>query len=88
MCVLCVCVYVYYGHAWYLRRRPEEGIESPEIEVLDGCEPPYGCCESNPCVPMSSRRTYSTSLTNEPSFQSFWGFLLFLLFYQDKCFSL
>ena len=33
--------------AWF-SGHPEEGIESPGTGVIDGCELPYGCWESNP----------------------------------------
>jgi hypothetical protein len=37
-------------YAWY-SWRPEEGIRSPETEVIDGCETAYGCWELNPSPP-------------------------------------
>lgn len=38
---------VHHRHAWYLQR-PEEGIRSPEIGVLDGCKLPCRYWEPNP----------------------------------------
>jgi hypothetical protein len=45
--------------------RPEEGIRSPGPGVRDGCEPPYGCKESNP-GPLQEQPVL---LTSEPSLQ-------------------
>lgn len=39
-CVLSACMSVHCGHILYLRKS-EEGVGSPETEVMDGCEPPY-----------------------------------------------
>ena len=44
------CVFVQRMYAWY-SWRPEEGIRSPETEVIDGCETAYGCWELNPSPP-------------------------------------
>lgn len=38
----CICVCVYYVHAW-CPRRPEEGVRSPGTGVTGGCEPSCGC---------------------------------------------
>ena len=63
VCVLyvfvCVCVCVCIC-PW----RPEEGIESPEIGIIDGCESPCWCLELNPGrlqdqkVPLSAELSY------------------------------
>lgn len=42
---LCACIAMH--HTCSLSQRPEKGIECPGTGVMDGCEPPYGCRESN-----------------------------------------
>lgn len=39
-------MYGYRRHSWWLWR-PEKSTRSPEIGVMDDCEPPCGCWESN-----------------------------------------
>jgi hypothetical protein len=41
MSVLLKCMYVHHVCAWCLRKA-EEDIESPEVGIVNGCEPPCG----------------------------------------------
>lgn len=40
------CMYGHHMHSWCLWRS-EKGTGSPEVGVIDDCEPPRGCWESN-----------------------------------------
>jgi hypothetical protein len=31
-------------------QKPEEGVIYPDTGIMDGCEPPYRCWGSNPCL--------------------------------------
>jgi hypothetical protein len=46
MNVLPACISVHHKYPWYLGS-PGEGIVSPGIVVIDGCESLHGCWQSN-----------------------------------------
>lgn len=58
------CMSVYNMHA-LCSQRPEEGIEAPGTEILDGCEPLCGCWEMN----LASLEEQPVNVTTELSLQ-------------------
>jgi len=42
---MCACVQVMLWSLW----KPEEGVKFLGAGVTDGCKPPHGCWELNPC---------------------------------------
>lgn len=43
-------MYVHHIYVWCLKKS-EEGLESAETEIMNGCEPPSGFWESNQGLP-------------------------------------
>jgi hypothetical protein len=61
--IMCLCALpVYHVYTWY-RKKSKGGVTSPETEVADSCELPFGCQESNP-DPLEEQ---TVLLTTEPS---------------------
>lgn len=76
---VCIFLYVYAPHLYYIFKRPEEGTGSPRSEVTDGCELPCVCLVSKAGL---SGKVASTLLTIKPSLQSYmtlWHVVLILI---------
>jgi hypothetical protein len=65
MSVLPACVPLYHLYAWSVQRT-EEDIGSPGTGVTGGCEPLFGCWESN-LGPVQEKQVFlTTELTLQP----------------------
>lgn len=73
--LLRVWVCIHHLHAW-CPWRPEEGISSPRVGVLDSCEPPFNVMWVLGIGPLTSRRTAS-GLSHESPYPSAPSFRVF-----------